>query len=85
MVFSLSGYPTKVLNAFPIFYIRATCLTALTILAESRQTNYEASVCLIFFCIATLKQIACDGVRLPSQHRGLGPVALSPDNSDVSQ
>jgi hypothetical protein len=27
----------------------------------------------------------CDGVRLPSQHCGLGPVTLPPGDSDVSQ
>jgi hypothetical protein len=28
---------------------------------------------------------SCDGVRLPSQHCGLGPVALSPDESECDR
>jgi hypothetical protein len=30
-------------------------------------------------------QICSDWVRLPSQHCGLGPVVLSPNDSDVNQ
>jgi hypothetical protein len=31
------------------------------------------------------RSVVCDGVRLPSQHCGLGPVVLSPGDNDVSK
>jgi hypothetical protein len=36
-------------------------------------------------CHCRLQIGCCDGVRLPFQHCGLGPIVLFPDNSDADQ